>query len=137
MKHIPTFESFINESVNESINYWGKKIDFKDWLKDMLKAWPFLAEEFKSLKVNPKKLTEDNFFDVLSKEGKVYNPNWLGMVLYKTGQYINVAKNESTGRVLFSVRRELSSFGDWDSNTGEGAILKNPNPNIDTSREGT
>ena len=139
MKHIKTFESFLNESLNEAAGYWSKKVDFKDWLKEMLKVRPFLLDVFKNIKVDPKKLTEDNFFDIISKKGEVYNDDWRGMVLYKAGGYLSVAKHKEKDIIYFGVIRELSQYGDWEKRDGiaSGTITKSADPKIDTSREGT
>jgi len=116
-----------------------KDVPFQEWMKDIMDVWgKYLMEDFDKIGIDPYALTEENFYETLKPFGELYNRDWN---LYRIGKYTSVRNYKSSrGETLqqFNFGRELSNFGHWSNGEYLGSsVYENPNPNIDTSREGT
>jgi hypothetical protein len=136
---IKGFQQFLNESSEIGRGrhtYSRKEVSFSQWLEDLLAQWPFIRKDFEEAGIDPYSLTDDNFYDMVKSVGHLYNKD---RNLYRIGKYISVERNENwKGKFVTSMAAsaDISTYGRWFSN-GEGTVVGNPHPNIDTGREGT
>jgi hypothetical protein len=141
MDHVKKFEDFLFEMIkreNDGSYSWAN-VSFKDWIKELIDTnsemsqGGKLIDGMKKIGIDLKKLKENDFFDVLSKNSKTKtHGGWrLSDVmgpLYIIDGIVSFAKKGENAYLKISDSDGMVTYGEWEIKNGsiKASLSKNP-----------